>query len=191
MYLQQFQFEIVHRPGKANANADALSRIPETTCFFIGDENKEGEEEYYEEILKIIDEYSEKNSENNNNNRNSMSNRWEKPPIVQKKKETASRYLQDHDSWGELNPENEPLWKQSGYWPGYEYWRTDPEIREEPEKELTNEPWWQEPLPVRRYNNYCYLKQLQRKYNYPEELYTAYLTNSIINQNIHIAELNL
>jgi hypothetical protein len=29
MELQQYNFTIVHRPGKANANADALSRIPE------------------------------------------------------------------------------------------------------------------------------------------------------------------
>jgi hypothetical protein len=28
MELQQYDFTIVHRPGKANANADALSRIP-------------------------------------------------------------------------------------------------------------------------------------------------------------------
>lgn len=44
MYLQQFKFEITHRPGKENSNADALSRIPEMTCFFIGVENKEGED---------------------------------------------------------------------------------------------------------------------------------------------------
>jgi hypothetical protein len=44
MYLQQFKFEIVHRPGKDNKNADALSRIPEMQCFFIGVENKEGKE---------------------------------------------------------------------------------------------------------------------------------------------------
>src|SRR3954453_2227418 len=43
MYLQQFQFEIVHRPGKENKNADALSRISEAHCFFLGVENQEGE----------------------------------------------------------------------------------------------------------------------------------------------------
>src|SRR5436305_9393101 len=41
MYLQQFQFEIVHRPGKENANADALSCIPDNP--FNGVENKGGE----------------------------------------------------------------------------------------------------------------------------------------------------
>src|SRR3954447_6462071 len=44
MYLQQFKFEITYRPGKENKNADALSRITETYCFYIGDENQEGEE---------------------------------------------------------------------------------------------------------------------------------------------------
>jgi len=44
MYLQQFKFEIIHRPGKDNKNADALSRIPETQCFFIGAENEGGED---------------------------------------------------------------------------------------------------------------------------------------------------
>ena len=43
MYLQQFKFEIVHRPGKENKNADALSRIPEVQCFFTGVENQGGE----------------------------------------------------------------------------------------------------------------------------------------------------
>ena len=44
MYLQQFKFEIIHRPGKDNKNADALSRIQKVQCFFIGVENKGGEE---------------------------------------------------------------------------------------------------------------------------------------------------
>src|SRR5688572_14770648 len=36
MELQQYEFTIKHRPGKANANADALSRIPnETEVFFL------------------------------------------------------------------------------------------------------------------------------------------------------------
>src|SRR5205814_21337 len=43
MYLQQFKFEIVHRPGKENKNADALSRIPEVQCFFTGVKNQGGE----------------------------------------------------------------------------------------------------------------------------------------------------
>jgi hypothetical protein len=36
MYLQQFDFEITHRPGKENTNADALSRNLEIECNFIG-----------------------------------------------------------------------------------------------------------------------------------------------------------
>ena len=43
MYLQQFNFEIVHRPGKENKNADALSRTLEVTCYFIRVENEGGE----------------------------------------------------------------------------------------------------------------------------------------------------
>ncbi len=44
MYLQQFEFEITHRPGKENKNADALSRTPEIECNFLrveilGEEN--------------------------------------------------------------------------------------------------------------------------------------------------------
>ena len=54
MYLQQFKFEIVHRPGKDNKNADALSRIPEKQCFFIGAENK-GKEENSEKNFSEID----------------------------------------------------------------------------------------------------------------------------------------
>lgn len=36
MELQQYDFNIKHRPGKQNANADALSRIPETEIFLLG-----------------------------------------------------------------------------------------------------------------------------------------------------------
>ena len=43
MYLQQFDFEIVHRSEKENKNADALSQIPEMTCFFAEIEYQEGE----------------------------------------------------------------------------------------------------------------------------------------------------
>ena len=42
MHLQQYNFEIQHRPGKSNANADALSRLPNEEvnsmdCFHIED----------------------------------------------------------------------------------------------------------------------------------------------------------
>lgn len=44
MYLQQFEFEIIHRPGKDNKNADALSRITDTECYYFnGVENEGGE----------------------------------------------------------------------------------------------------------------------------------------------------
>ena len=37
MELQQYDFQIKHRPGKANANADALSRIHDesTECYIV------------------------------------------------------------------------------------------------------------------------------------------------------------
>src|SRR4051812_467670 len=35
MYLQQFDFEIIHRPGKENKNADALFHFTETQCYFL------------------------------------------------------------------------------------------------------------------------------------------------------------
>src|SRR3954451_13901344 len=44
MYLQQFDFEIIHRPGKENTNADALSRTSERMCYFAGVEIEEEEE---------------------------------------------------------------------------------------------------------------------------------------------------
>src|SRR3954463_5520009 len=44
MYLQQFDFEIIHRPGKENTNADALSRTPERMCYFARVEIEEEEE---------------------------------------------------------------------------------------------------------------------------------------------------
>ena len=53
MYLQQFKFEIIHRLGKENKNADALSRIQEVQCFFIGVKNKRGEENSKENLKKI------------------------------------------------------------------------------------------------------------------------------------------
>ena len=42
MHLQQYNFEIQHRPGKSNANADALSHLPNEEvnsmdCFHIED----------------------------------------------------------------------------------------------------------------------------------------------------------
>ena len=42
MYLQQFDFEIVHRLGKENKNADALSWFTEVHCYFTGVEIKGG-----------------------------------------------------------------------------------------------------------------------------------------------------
>src|SRR3954451_20403150 len=44
MYLQQFDFEIIHRPGKENTNADTLSRTPERMCYFARVKIEEEEE---------------------------------------------------------------------------------------------------------------------------------------------------
>jgi hypothetical protein len=47
MELQQYTFTIQHRPGKSNANADALSRMydDETECFFLEFQETEEPEE--------------------------------------------------------------------------------------------------------------------------------------------------
>src|SRR5256714_1662020 len=43
MYLQQFDFEIIHRLGKENTNADVLSQTPERMCYFAEVEIEEEE----------------------------------------------------------------------------------------------------------------------------------------------------
>jgi hypothetical protein len=41
MDLQQYNFDILHRPGKTNANADALSRINKSEIYMINYEVEE------------------------------------------------------------------------------------------------------------------------------------------------------
>ena len=67
MYLQQFKFEIVHRPGKENKNADALSRQYEVESYFCGAENLRGETAYSDDTLSepsVYDTASENDYEN-------------------------------------------------------------------------------------------------------------------------------
>ena len=39
--LQEYEYEIVHRPGSSNRVADALSRIPTNAVFFLNDKSIE------------------------------------------------------------------------------------------------------------------------------------------------------
>lgn len=57
--LSEYDFEVIHRPGKANSNADALSRIPIVKVGTTPEEvlqNQEKEEEIHE-IKKILEKY--------------------------------------------------------------------------------------------------------------------------------------
>ena len=60
MYLQKFKFEIVHRPGKENKNADALSR-----AFSIEAYMKSLEVESYFCEAEILGEEPDDNEETN------------------------------------------------------------------------------------------------------------------------------
>lgn len=57
--LSEYDFKVIHRPGKANSNADALSRIPIVKVGTTPEEvlqNQEKEEEIHE-IKKILEKY--------------------------------------------------------------------------------------------------------------------------------------
>lgn len=57
--LSEYDFEVIHRPGKANSNADALSRIPIVKVGTTPGEvlqNQEKEEEIHE-IKKVLEKY--------------------------------------------------------------------------------------------------------------------------------------
>ena len=51
MELQQYDFSIKHRPGKTNANADALSRAPDKVFCFFADEYAADSEDNEEQII--------------------------------------------------------------------------------------------------------------------------------------------
>src|SRR5215471_13084648 len=46
MTLQQYDFDIIHRPGKTNTNADTLSQINETPYFMLGTKEANNEIEW-------------------------------------------------------------------------------------------------------------------------------------------------
>src|SRR5438045_1683318 len=148
MYLQQFKFEIIHRPGKDNKNADALSRIPETQCFFIGVENKGGEESNEENFSEINpleqvepeDDGYEGESEDNTEEKEFFEEEMEQ--IRERMKENESYYSEKHAediiSHYSYNPE-EPIENPNGW--GQEYY--DMEIYNNPEayNETLNDYW--------------------------------------------------
>ena len=137
MFLQQFWFEIVHRPGKENSNTNALFR--NFACLFIGVENKEGEEDnnsdcnfenfdtdYYsarEEIDQILQLYQEEEGR--------IPFTWEEKgkgreiPFVEKMNEEQfeafQTYLKSEESegmasslgWGETEDYRENLWENN------------------------------------------------------------------------------
>jgi len=85
MHLQQYNFTIRHRPGKTNANADALSRLLP-------------EEEEVQVFLLDLPAAEETLSE--------TENRWDRSPAYISNSENSVKAV---------DPANENLWQQSEY----------------------------------------------------------------------------
>ena len=125
MYLQQFQFEIVHRPGKENANADALSRIPDNP--FDGVENKGGEAGT--SANRKFQKPKPREPEEIHIFFADLSNEAQFRALMRSTSETEASEIDqrpdvsvEQDEWGKPDPASENLWQNHEYYSQDEGW---------------------------------------------------------------------
>src|SRR5436190_20948131 len=135
MHLQNYKFDIQHRPGKSNANADALSRMydhdeehevsteeREVHCFLATTTTNKKGKGRAEEIkidLKGLEKFYARKFEDTHLDQqydepmgSVQHDSWEKPFQQQNwEPEDEQKYTYEQESWGDLQEENRnELW---------------------------------------------------------------------------------
>ena len=114
MNLQSYKFDIQHRPGKSNANADALSRMyeeeneeQEVHCLFASVEDKKGKKraDHIDVNVSQLEKFYARKFEDTHLDQQHDS--WERPFKQQDwEPEDEQKYTFEQESWGELREEN-------------------------------------------------------------------------------------